>query len=204
VDDVVLGPSGLYTLAGRIIQQLVRGVRTSGLSGPGSDRGVGSHRRRSAYRALGDRCPRCLIRSLPPASGLLPDGVRLARHYCGSCRDLRSFSDRTFGPTSAPVEVRADPRLHWQLTGRPFPSRHPRTLCRVLDTRPDQLRDNISFIRACGGHGTFLLELACSRMLRGEKVMSRGTFCWQTRGRTKRSMQVPPLPLPKFEDFSRW
>jgi len=75
---------------------------------------------------------------------------------------------------SAPVEVRADPWLRWQLTGRPFPFGHPpRALRRVLDPGPDQRRDNLSFVRALNRHCNLLLELACSRMLLGEKVMSR-------------------------------
>ncbi len=83
-------------------------------------------------------------------------------------------------------------RLRWRLTGRPFPSGHPRTLRRVLDPGPDQLRDNISLVRARGGHGTVLLELACSRMLRGEKLMSRELFAGRKgKGKNKTCKFLP-------------
>ncbi len=145
-----------------------------------------------ACQALGDRCPRCLVCSFPPASGLLPDGVRLLGHYRGSGRNIRSVLDRTVRPTSRPVEVQADPRLCWRQTSQPFPSGHPQTLPHVFDTHPDHLWDNISFVQAHGSHGTFLLELACSRMLGGKNVMSWGTFCWQTRERTNETCEFLP------------
>ena len=100
-------------------------------------------------------------------------------------------------PAPVPVEVRAYPRLWWGHTRRSFSSCHPRTLRRVLETRPDHLWGDNYFIRARGDHGAFYLNLAGSRMLRGEKV-----FCRQNPKGRNHNIGVPSAPLPEFEEFS--
>ena len=118
----------------------------------------------------------------------------------GPGRDVRFVSDRMAEPASTSVEVRAYPRLLWRQSRRSFPLGHPRTLRRVLDTRPDN-RDDISFVRARGGHGTFFLNW----LVRGCFVAKKrcpGELFARKIGRERTNKRVSPVPLPEFEEFS--